>query len=113
MANERYYKMTARLTQLTQLLDKNPNDAFLLFAVAKEYEKMGDPVEALRFYQRLQATQPDYVGLYYHLGKLHERGMDIPQAIQAYQNGVLVAQKAGDRHALSELKGALMELGEE
>ncbi len=105
--------MTARLTQLTQLLDKAPGDAFLLFAVAKEYEKMGDDVEALRFYRQLQATQPDYVGLYYHLGKLHERNLDTEQAVQAYQNGVAAAQKAGDRHALAELKGALLELGEE
>lgn len=105
--------MTARLIQLNRLLEQTPADAFLLFAVAKEHEKMGDEPMALQYYQQLQATQPDYVGLYYHLGKLHERQGNPEQAIAVYRQGAEVAQRAGDRHALSEIKGALMELSDE
>lgn len=105
--------MTARLIQLNRLLEQTPGDAFLLFAIAKEYEKAGDEPMALEYYRQLQATQPDYVGLYYHLGKLHERQGNPEEAIAVFRQGADVAQRAGDRHAFSELKGALMELGDE
>jgi len=53
-------------------LEASPDDSFLLFAIAKEHEKAGATDEALEYYLKLTATDPDYVGTYYHLGKLYE-----------------------------------------
>lgn len=92
------------------MLQASPSDAFLLFATAKEYEKMGDKPQALAFYERLQTSDPNYTGLYYHLGKLHEQLEQPEQAIQAYKTGIEVCRKAGDRHAMSELAAALLNL---
>jgi len=102
--------MSKRLPLLQQLLDSSPNDSFALFAIAKEYEGMGDLQQALDFYQRLQTTNPGYVGLYYHLGKLYEKLEQQPEALVAYRQGMEVAQKAGDRHSWGELNEARMEL---
>ncbi len=102
--------MSKRLPLLQQLLDSSPNDSFALFAIAKEYEGMGDLQQALDFYQRLQTTNPGYVGLYYHLGKLYEKLEQQPEALVAYRLGMEVAQKAGDRHSWGELNEARMEL---
>jgi tetratricopeptide (TPR) repeat protein len=99
-----------RLDKLFSFLEAQPDDAFLLFAIAKEYESAGDDVNALDFYQKLQQTTPQYVGLYYHLGKLFERKSEPQNALSTYKIGIEVAQKERDFHALSELKGAKMNL---
>jgi tetratricopeptide (TPR) repeat protein len=102
--------MTNRLEQLGKMLEAAPGDSFLLFAIAKEYEKMGNSAEALAFYEDLRARNPAYTGLYYHLGKLYERTGMPDKALDAYVEGMEVARKAGDTHALGELNGAKLEL---
>jgi tetratricopeptide (TPR) repeat protein len=102
-----------RLEQLLQFQTERPNDAFLLFALAKEYEKLGEKDAALAHYQKIVTTTPDYVGVYYHLGKLQE-ALDQPsEAVATYKAGIAVAQRIGDRHAHSELAAAKMELTDE
>jgi tetratricopeptide (TPR) repeat protein len=105
--------MSDRLQTLQGLLEESPNDPFLLFAIAKEYEKRSDDDRALAYYQQLHQNTPDYVGLYYHLGKLYERREQWEQALDTYKKGMEVARQAGDQHALSELAGASMNLEEE
>ena len=104
---------TPRLIQLTELLKESPNEPFILFAIAKEYEKQADHKEALAYYLRLQAADPNYVGLYYHLGKLYEKLEQLTEAFQTYTTGMEIARKLGDQHALSELAGARLVLGDE
>lgn len=102
-----------RLHKLLQFLESSPGDSFLSFAVAKEYESAGDEERALEYYQRLTEQDPDYVGAYYHLGKLYERRRQYEKARQTYERGMEAAKRAGDRHALSELAGARLALEEE
>ena len=104
------YKMINRFQYLQQLLEASPNDSFVLFALAKEYEGQADAGKALELYLRLQEIDPDYVGLYYHLGKLFESQKDYQKAIQTYKQGIAVSRKAGDQHAANELGGALLNL---
>ncbi len=102
-----------RLEYLLQLRAEQPNDAFTLFALAKEYEKAQDSETALRYYLELKEKHPDYVGLYYHLGKLLEKREDFPGAISTYKTGLDVAKAAKDMHAYGELNGALMEIDDD
>lgn len=103
----------SRLSQLLQLQAQSPGDSFLLFALAKEYEKMGDDDKALEHYLQLKTADPGYVGLYYHLGKLYQRRQDLDNAISTYKTGMDVAKQAGDMHAYSELAGAKLEISDE
>ncbi len=98
--------MSLRLQQLFEFLKESPNDPFLLYAIASEYAKTGNPQEALARYTELTTTHPDYVGTYYHLGKLHEAMGQAQQAIDVYERGMEIAKSKRDRHALSELQGA-------
>jgi len=102
-----------RLDQLKQLLDESPHDAFLHFALAKEYEKLGDDQQALDWFERLRSQDPAYVGLYYHLAKVYERLGQPGEAFRIYTEGMEVARQQGDQHALSELAGARLILGDE
>lgn len=102
-----------RLSRLQQLLEENPGDLFVLFAIAKELEGKGDDIQALDYYTQLLSRDGDYVGAYYHLGKLFERMGDPRKSWQTYTKGMEVATRLADNHALSELVGARMQLGDE
>jgi tetratricopeptide (TPR) repeat protein len=105
--------MSDRLKLLENMLIDSPNDSFLLFAYAKEYEKLGDESLALDTYKKLQNINPDYVGLYYHFGKLLEKTQQIEEAIAVFDEGISVAKKQNNQHAWSELAGARMNLVED
>lgn len=98
--------MSDRLSMLQGLLSEDPNDSFVKFAIAKEYEKKGDWSTAITKYNQLTQDDPEYVGTYYHLAKAHEEVEDFDQAIDIYKSGIVVAKKQGDFHALSELNSA-------
>ena len=102
-----------RLEQLLTFLEKSPKEPFILFALAKEYEKLQELDQALHHYQRLTQDAPDYVGTYYHLGKLQEQLNNPHAAWKTYSKGMEVARQAGDQHSLAELAGARLELGDE
>lgn len=102
-----------RLEQLMDFLEGSPGDAFILFALAKEYENLDNLPKALEYYQLLEKDQPDYVGTYYHLGKLYEKMEEAAKAFQTYKDGMQIAKKAGDQHAFSELAGAKLNLGDD
>lgn len=104
---------TSRLHQLLAYHEASPKDSFLLFALAKEYEKMGDDDKALHHYLKIREHDPGYVGVYYHLGKLYEKIGSADLAFSTYRTGMDVARQAGDQHALSELAEAKLMLGDD
>lgn len=94
------------------MLENQPLDLFLNHALALEYIKAGDDTSARgRFELNLQ-TDPNYVGTYYHLGKLLERIHDTDAALAIYEKGMKIAGEIGDQHAKSELRGAYEELAD-
>jgi Tfp pilus assembly protein PilF len=99
-----------RIVKLKEYLVETPGDSFLRHALALEYIKLGEDGEAREQFETLLATDPGYVGSYYHLGKLMERNNDIEGAIKIYETGMEQAKKAGDKHAYGELRGAYEEL---
>lgn len=102
-----------RLNQLQTLLKEDPDSSFIKFAIAKEYEKYEQWPEARQAYEALVQNTPDYVGTYYHLGKLYEKLNRPAEAFQTYKTGMEAARRAGDQHALSELAGAKLALGDD
>lgn len=101
---------TDRLQKLLDFLKNEPDDEFLLYALATEYLRLNQPDTALSYYERLVTDHPSYVGTYYHLGKLYEALNRKQDAIITYQNGMKIAREARDNHALSELQGVYNEL---
>ncbi len=97
---------TPRMRRLLEMLDDNPNDSFLTYALAKEYEKQGEKHQALLLYRRLLDRDPAYLATYYHLGKLYETMGKTTEAIATYRAGMEHATRQGDQHTLQELAGA-------
>lgn len=95
-----------RIEKIRQMLDTQPNDAFLLHAFALESKKMGNLIGARDTFLKLLEMQPDYVGSYYHLAATLLELKQTSEAIEWYEKGMEAASKAGDRHALNELRAA-------
>jgi tetratricopeptide (TPR) repeat protein len=102
-----------RLHKLNDMLVDNPNDSFLLFALAKEFEKQHEPQKALDTFLQLIETNPDYTGTYLHLGKLYEQLGDTANAETIYRQGVGVCEALNAHHDMSELRTALSFLKDE
>lgn len=95
-----------RLKHLQAFYEEDPDDAFTRFALAQEYLKRDDTEKALSFFEELVDTDPDYVGTYYHLGKLYERLGRTEDALATYDDGIAVAREQRDTKNLSELQDA-------
>lgn len=103
----------SRLSQLLAFLDESPNDSFIRFALAKEYEKASDIQNAEKYYQQIHQDDPDYIGLYYHYGKLLFHQNRLKSAFEIYSEGMRRAKDQEDQHALNELAGARLEIDED
>ncbi|OSZ80015.1 hypothetical protein CAP36_01760 [Chitinophagaceae bacterium IBVUCB2] len=99
-----------RIDKIKAMLVENPVDNFLQHALALEYIKVGNDEAAQSLFTELLNRDPGYIGSYYHLAKLLERNDKTDEAIKTYQKGMEEAKKAGDNHALGELRGAYEEL---
>lgn len=96
-----------RLHQLQAMLQKSPNDTFLLYGLAMEYKKMEQPKNALEYLQRVIEVDPLYCYAYFQQGQVHENLDETQAARRAYQQGIDAATRKGDTHARQELEGAL------
>jgi Tfp pilus assembly protein PilF len=75
-----------------------------------EYIKLGNDEEAKKLFHSVLERDPSYIGTYYHLAKLYERNEKVDEAIKIYEKGMQEAKKAGEEHALGELRSAYEEL---
>ncbi len=99
--------MSTRLEQLQKMLEREPNDTFLLYGLAMEHKKSGAAATALQLLERVVQLDPGHGYAFFQRGQILESGGDIPGACQAYKDGIVAAEKSGDAHARSELAGAL------
>ncbi len=102
--------MPNRLEILQDLLKSSPEDGFIQFAIAKEYEKQNDYFIAIEWLYELIKKDENYVGAYYHLAKLLEHEEKHEAALTIYDQGLRVAKNLGDQHAYAELKNARLNL---
>ena len=102
-----------RVKQLEEMIAQDSKDEFVLFALAQEYGKSEDYPKAISYYVKLKQINPNYVGLYYHLAAIYSLIDNSSEALEIYNQGIIVAQELNDQHALAELKNAKMnfELG--
>jgi Tfp pilus assembly protein PilF len=99
-----------RIDKLKEFLQATPNDSFLQHALALEYVKEGNDEAAKILFESVLNRESNYVGSYYHLGKLWERQNNFKAAMAVYEKGMEEAKTAKDNHSYNELMGALEDL---
>ena len=100
-----------RLEILKSMVEQNPGDSFLRYGLAMELRNSGDLAAAVREFQALMASNPDYAPAYFHGGQTLERMGRLDEARDWYTKGVEVTTRTGDQHARSEMQAALDMLG--
>jgi len=104
-------EMSDRMRQLQQMLQRQPDDPFLLYGLAMEYKKGSEFDLALEYLARALKADPNYCYAYYQRGMVHESLGESDEAKRAYREGIAAAQRSGDAHAKEELSAALSMLG--
>jgi predicted Zn-dependent protease len=99
-----------RMQKLQQMLEREPNDTFLLYALALEHKKGGAYADALDYLSRVLQKDPGYCVAYQQAGQVHELAGDNEAARRAYQDGIAAALRKGDHHAAEEMQSALQML---
>ena len=97
--------------QLEQLLESDPDDVFLQYALAKACVSEGDLEVGLSKFQEVIDRHPEYVPSYFQKGQaLAEQGRAV-EARTVLTQGIYAARHAGDRHAEAEMTEFLEALG--
>jgi tetratricopeptide (TPR) repeat protein len=81
-----------RIDQLLEFLEKEPNDTFLLYAIATEYLKT-DTQKALAYYENLLQNHSDYIPTYYHAAELYANLEEYKKANAIYLKGIKVCEE--------------------
>lgn len=102
-----------KIRELAESLQKNPHDSFIKFALALELLKKDDVTKARVLFESVLRQDPDYLGVYYHLGKLYEREGRFEDAKKMYSDGLKVAEEQENEHTALELNEALESLNTE
>jgi len=94
--------MPTRL-QIQNLLEKEPNDPFLLYALAQDHAKQNEHEEAVQSFKQTLEHDPDYCYAYFHMARsLQALGRD-DEALRTLDEGLATAQRVNDPKAISEI----------
>jgi tetratricopeptide (TPR) repeat protein len=99
-----------RRTKLEKLLQADPADTFVLYALAQEHGKAGDHTKAIDLYDRLLTTDPNYFYAYFFKARSLAELNRVDDAKTVVADGLKRATVAGDAKASNELAGLQMEL---
>lgn len=102
--------MSNRLEQLKKMLETEPDDSFLNYALALEYAGANDIPKAIELMESIIARDKQYLGAYYQLGKYYELLKQAEKAIHTYKSGISIAIQQKNRKAQLELNEALLHL---
>lgn len=105
--------MSDRLAKLFKLLALDEQDTFVLYGIAQEHAKLGDHAQAVMWFDKTLAIDPQYCYAYYHKARSQQAAGDLAAARQTVLAGVQAAHRAGDGKALSELSNLQVELSEQ
>ena len=95
------------MRQLQQMLQRQPDDAFLLYGVAMEYKKADESARALEYFGKVLQRDPNYCYAYYQRAQVHESLGDVEAAKRSLREGLEAADRSGDGHARQEIEAAL------
>ena len=98
---------TPRMRQLRQMLQRQPDDPFLLYGLAMEHKKADEPALALEFFGKVLQRDPNYCYAYYQRAQVHESLGDVEAAKRSLREGLEAADRSGDGHARQEIEAAL------
>ncbi len=93
--------------QLLTLLEANPADEFLQYAVAMACASEGNEEEAAERLKALCDANPNHVSAWFQRGQILNKLDETDEAREVLQTGIETAQRVGDSHAEAEMRAFL------
>lgn len=104
--------MTAtRRQKIEAMLQDDPSDTFLNYALASELKNDGDIEACLQRLSQLTQISPPYIPAFFMAGRVLAEVSRISEARSALRDGIEEARRQGDFHAAGEMAELLAELG--
>ena len=100
-----------RRQKLEALVQEDPDDVFLRYALAMQCVSDGDDDEGLDGLQKLLERDAHYVPAYFQTAQLLAKKNELETCRHYLTRGIEVAHEAGDSHAEGEMRGFLEQLG--
>lgn len=98
---------TKRLDKLLLMLEIQPNDSFLIYAIALEYLAEGQEEKAKSSFETLLKEHPDYLPVYYQAGIFYADRGEEDKALELFKKGMELAKAKNDIKTYNELKEML------
>lgn len=101
---------TNRLETFLKIVENDPSDSFAKYALGLEYCSVKENEKAIEIFEGLKSDDPNYLAVYYQLGKVYEVQGDIESAKKIFEKGIYVATSQSEFHTREELQQALEDL---
>jgi tetratricopeptide (TPR) repeat protein len=98
------------ISQLEEMLGREPDDVFLTYSVAMLLAKEGRADEALARFDRVLELDADYVPAYFQKGMFQAGQGVVDEAKETLTRGIERATATGDAHARGEMEEFLATL---
>lgn len=105
--------MQNRIEIFKQMLETEPDNAMVMFGLAKEYEKLGQADEVISLLEKYLNIADDEGNAYGALAKAYDHIGDRQKAIETYQKGIEVSMAHGHPTMAGDYKFALDMLNDE
>lgn len=100
-----------RVKQIKEMLEQEPDDLFLNYALAIELSGNENTLaDAEIQYKKTLELNSSYVPAYYQLGKLYELLQNNDSALWYYQQGLAFAREQKNNKAINEIEEAIFML---
>jgi predicted Zn-dependent protease len=103
--------MNPRIESLEKLLDGPRDGAMLRFSIGNEYLKAGKPEAAAASFKAAIERNPNYSAAWKGLGKALGEAGDLAGGLNAYTEGIRIAEAQGDLQAAKEMRVFAKRLG--
>ena len=91
-------KLSERIDMIRKLLERTPNDTFLVYSLGMELASAGRNEEAAEQFRRCIELDGDYLAAYSEGGKALRAAGRLEEARKLFRAGMELAAKAGNAH---------------
>jgi Tfp pilus assembly protein PilF len=102
----------SRLEMVNKLLEKEPEDVFLNYALGVEYFAELNLEDAEKQFRKVIQLDPEYIAVYYQMGKVYESKEENKEAVRYYLLGNEKAKQQNNAKAAREFDDAIFMLSE-
>jgi hypothetical protein len=93
----------SRLEKIREMLEREPHDVFLRYALAMELDSAGNVGESRQIFAELMRGDPPHLPSFFRTAQIQARLGEHSQAAQTLTEGIRLAHQQGDSHTAMEM----------